>query len=270
MPGFAVVLEVLGSRRRIAFEGRRSFYAASTIKLALLVALFRAIDDGSVGLLDRIELGQPVVPVGPGQRARFSFPSALDGRPFELDAEERDAELAASTGSAATVGALAEAMITVSSNDATNLLLPPSGGPERVTSVARELGAGGVVMRRPIGDAAAARAGLSNEVDAAGLVRLLGAIARQEAASVDACRAMLEILKRQRFTDEIPSVLPASTVTASKNGWVTRILHDCALVFPADRPAYALAVLTSGFADQEAARSLIRAVSSWAWQEVRR
>jgi beta-lactamase class A len=214
------------------------FYAASTIKLAVLVALLRAVERGEVHLGDLVEVTE-------------EFPSAVDRSHYRLDPEDVDHELFDRFGAQARVGDLAEAMIVISSNEATNLLLPLAGGPDGVSRVASALGASELLMERGIGDRAAAAAGLSNTVTAAGLVALMLAVARDQAGSATSCATMRAVLSRHQLRQGIARGLPEGSVVASKSGFVTGIVHDVGLVMARDRPSYALAVLTEGVSSKE-------------------
>jgi beta-lactamase class A len=226
----------------------RQFYAASTMKLAVLIAAYRRWDRGE------LDLAEPL-------RVRTKFRSLVDGSWFAMDPEEVDGGLAARQGEQLALGELVERMITISSNEATNLVLERVGL-EEVASVLSDLNTKRTVVARPIGDRAARRAGITNLVTPADLARLLAAIELGEAAGSSACREMLGILTRQHYRDEIPAGLPSGARTANKNGWVTGILHDAALVWPPTGEPYCLAVCTEGFAEREVARAAIRGVAA--------
>ena len=94
-----------------SFGAERVFHAASTIKLAILLALFHASETGRLRLSDRLHV-------------RNRFRSQADGMPFFLQADrDGDPELYHSVGRTASLASLAETMIVRSSNLATNLLL---------------------------------------------------------------------------------------------------------------------------------------------------
>src|SRR5439155_5361650 len=107
----AVALHDLETGFRFSLRGDRWFHAASTIKVAVLLAIFRAADEGRLRLDHSLHV-------------RNRFFSAADGFPFHLN-RDSDAmpELYESIGRTAKISALAEGMITASSNLATNLLL---------------------------------------------------------------------------------------------------------------------------------------------------
>src|SRR5919106_3685628 len=86
------------------FNGDRWFHAASIIKVALLVALFDARDQGRFRLGSRLHV-------------RNRFLSVADGQPFRIDAaRDADAEVHAAVGRTMRVRQLARHMIITSSN----------------------------------------------------------------------------------------------------------------------------------------------------------
>src|SRR5207253_11467860 len=97
----------LESGFRFSLAGDRWFHAASTIKVALLLAVFRAADEGRLRLDHSLHV-------------RNRFLSAADGSVFHVSAD-RDAtpELYQAIGRTAKISALAHAMICGSSNLAT-------------------------------------------------------------------------------------------------------------------------------------------------------
>src|SRR5438552_4916128 len=107
----AVAAHDFESGLRFSLRGDRWFHAASTIKVAVLLAVFRAADEGRLYLDDSLHV-------------RNRFISAADGSPFCLSPES-DAipELYQLVGRTAKTSKLAEGMIAASSNLATNLLL---------------------------------------------------------------------------------------------------------------------------------------------------
>jgi beta-lactamase class A len=206
-------------------------YAASTMKLAVLVALFRAAERGDV------DLGSEVV-------VRNEFTSVLPGGgEFAIDFED-DNDPLMRLGEVVTLRWLAERMIVRSSNIATNVLIGIVGT-DAVNRVWRDVGATHSVTGRGIEDAAAREAGISNLVTAADLAALVSAIALGTAARAESCAEMMRILEAQEYRDDLPRGLPPGTRVACKNGWVTGVRHCAAVVFPAGAPAYTLVVCST-------------------------
>jgi beta-lactamase class A len=222
-------------------------YAASTIKLALLVAAYRRSDAGSLDLDSTVTVHE-------------DFASVRGGR-FRLDrGYDNDDEPWGCLGQAVPLRWLARRMIVRSSNLATNLLLERVGF-AAVAEALRACGATASALRRPIGDAAA---GTSNVVTAADLAAVLGAVETGRAAAPAACEELRDVLGAQEYRDWIPSGLPPGAWVGSKGGWVDEILHDAALIRPPDAPPYVLVVCTTGTSH---AADLIRAVAAASWAD---
>ena len=159
----AVALLDLESGFRFSLAGDRWFHAASTIKLAVLLAIFRAADEGRLRLDSSLHV-------------RNRFVSAADGSPFRVDpSSDAMPELYQKIGRTAKISALTEGMIVASSNLATNLLLDLLGV-EYARNVQRDAQVSGVELRRGVEDRAAHRKGIDNEATADGLLTLLSAL----------------------------------------------------------------------------------------------
>ena len=225
-----------------------SMHAASTMKLPVLIELFRRVDAGTLSL-DR------TLPV------ENRFVSIVDGSPYTLDKDDdSDADLYARIGGPVTVRNLAERMITRSSNFATNLLIALLDA-KTVNATAHALGARSIQVLRGVEDTKAFQKGLNNTTTARDLGLLLVAVETQRAASRKSCKAMKDILMRQEFNDEIPAGLPAGTPVAHKTGWITGTLHDAAIVYPKGSKPYVLVVLTRKIEKEKEAQKLIADLS---------
>jgi beta-lactamase class A len=228
-----------------------SHYPASTIKLPVLMALLRdrtaglAAAQGSVTVHDR-------------------FSSATGGAFELLQSDDQDDETWARLGTEATLLDLADRMITVSSNIATDLIIEAIGF-ESVQSSVADLGLEGRLrVDRLIGDTAAEEAGISNSVTASALATLMATIA----GGVDNDSATaLGILARQTHRDMIPAGLPVGTWSASKGGWVPGVKHDVALVRPCAAPEYVLAVCTTADLPDAAGMELVARLSAVTWEQ---
>lgn len=224
--------------------GDSVFHAASTMKLPVMMELFRAADRGALALDQEILLVN-------------QFASVADGSPYALSpADDSDSAAYALVGRRVAVRELVRRMIVRSSNLATNAVIALAD-PVRTTATARALGATRIEVRRGVEDNPAFRAGIINTTTAPDLAALLSALERGTAASPASTRAMLDILAAQEHNDEIPAGLPSGTRVAHKTGWITGVLHDAALVYPAGRPPYVLVVLTRGIPDVQVARRAI-------------
>jgi len=231
-----------------------SFHAASTMKVPVMIELYRQAERGW------LSLDQPILLVN-------QFGSIVDGSPFSVDAgEDSDSSMYRRVGERVPVRELLERMIVRSSNLATNALIAIVGA-ERANATAHELGARKIRVLRGVEDQKAYDAGLSNSTTARDLATLMMAIERKRAASPKSCEEMKGILLRQEFNDEIPAGVPAGTPVAHKTGQITAVLHDAAIVYPRGRQPYVLVVLTKSIPDEKVARALIADLSRIVYQD---
>lgn len=248
-----VVLHDLRDGYRVDLAADSTFHAASTMKVPVMIEIFRRVDAAA------LSLDQAILLVN-------SFGSIVDGSTYSLDAgADSDSSLYAKVGERVTVRELMERMIVRSSNLATNALIAVVGAHD-ANATARALGATRIHVRRGVEDGKAYERGLNNTTTAADLAALLVAIERGTAASPASCRAMRDILLRQEFSGEIPAGLPPGIPVAHKTGSITATLHDAALVYPPGRAPYVLVVLTAGIPDERVARALIADISRITWE----
>ncbi|HEY7413080.1 MAG TPA: serine hydrolase [Vicinamibacteria bacterium] len=214
-----------------AYNGDAWFHAASTMKLAVLLGVYRQVVGRELGLEEPVHV-------------RNKFTSIVGRKPFKLElSRDADPEVYAQLGRTMSVKELAYHMITTSSNFATNLLVDVVGV-EAIQAALRELGVDGVTVLRGVEDQAAFEAGLNNEVTANGLLRLLRQVADGRAFSPEACADMLEILLDQRFKSGIPAGLPRAARVAHKTGNISTVDHDAGIVYLQNRRPYVLVILT--------------------------
>jgi beta-lactamase class A len=213
------------------------FHAASTIKLAVLLGVFRQVDRGE------LTLDAPV-------HVRNRFTSIVNQEPFMLDlGRDADPDVYGHLGKTLTVRELAYFMITKSSNLATNLLVDVVGIPT-IQHALDELEIDGIKLLRGVEDQRAFETGLNNEVTAHGLLKLLRLIAEGKAYSQNACDEMLEILLDQQYRSGIPAGLPKAARVAHKTGNISTVHHDAGIVYLDGRKPYVLVILTQFPAEQ--------------------
>ncbi|HEY2806379.1 MAG TPA: serine hydrolase [Gemmatimonadales bacterium] len=228
----------------ILIDADTRFHAASTMKVPVLIQVFRDIDAGRFGLHDKIIVTN-------------DFHSLADSSVFHLDrADDSDSSLYLKIGLPVEVEELATLMITKSSNLATNILIDKVGA-SRVQATLHELGADSVRVLRGVEDTPAFRAGMNNTTTARGMARVLASIVDATAASPQSCGTMVGILQHQTFNDGIPAGLPRHTRVAHKTGWFTGVHHDAAIVYWDGRPRYILVIMTRGIPDQSHSATLM-------------
>jgi beta-lactamase class A len=244
-------------------------YAASTMKAAVLAALYRAAEAGT------LDLDAPVPVANDFASAKPRAPRFTNDQGYD-----QDDDVWALLGGVSTLRWLARRMIVRSSNFATNLVLAHVGVPA-VAEVLRIVGVTRMRVERGIEDADAREAGIDNIVTARDLALLLGVIAvdaaggdagdRERLAAPATCEAMLEVLFAQEHMEDLGAGLPPGTRIAHKNGWITGVRHGAGIVFPDDAPPYAIVVCTTtplaDTEDGDDACTLIAQLAAASWAD---
>jgi beta-lactamase class A len=250
----AVSLHDHESGFQFSMNGDRVFHAASTIKVAILLALFKAIDEGRMRTSDPLHV-------------RNRFRSAVDRTPFVLDSNSDGyPQLYRSVGRTARLGDLAESMIIWSSNLATNLLLEHVGA-EYAAGVLKDAGIEGVHLRRGVDDNKAHEKGMNNETTADGLVQLFQVL-RGDFLSKESREAVIHILLNQKFDSMIPAGLPAHATAAHKTGEISTVCHDAGLVYLPERQPYIVAILTEVQSAGDSRRATVASISKLIYESL--
>ncbi len=208
--------------------------SASVIKVLVLAELLRQADRGSLYLDEELEV----------RREDLVDDSEM------LEGEELPARMP--------LRRLAEGMITLSDNAATNLLIRRVGM-GRVNDLASDLGLRGTCLRREMMDLAARARGEENLTSASDTVVLLGEIWGGPSISSASRALALDLLLGQRIGSRIPVTLPPGARYAHKTGELQGVENDAGLVLLPGR-TFALAVLVRG--DVECALSPVGAAIS--------
>jgi beta-lactamase class A len=249
----AVALRTLDGQIELLIQPDVPFHAASTMKVPVMIELFRQAAEG-------------LIPLDTPMAVRNEFHSIVDGSVYKLsEGDDSDVDVYAKVGETMTPRQLCEAMITVSSNLAANILIEKLGA-ENIQRIVHAMGADGMKVLRGVEDDKAFEKGLNNATTARSLLVMLTKIAQGEAVSPVASRAMADMLSRQRFRDGIPAQLPEGTRVAHKTGNITKIHHDAAIVY-GPRP-FVLVVLVRGIEDQKVSGPLIAAIARTAYDAI--
>jgi len=232
-----------------------SMHAASTMKVPVMIELFRQVDSRGLSLDQKILLVN-------------QFGSIVDGSPYSLDSgDDSDSSVYSMVGQRVSVRDLMYHMITRSSNLATNALIALVGA-QRTTAAMRSLGANEIQVLRGVEDDKAYERGMNNMTTARDLAIIMQAIQENRAASPASCEQMRQILLHQEFNDAIPAGLPSGTPVAHKTGQITAHMHDAAIVYPGGASPYVLVILTRGIADEKVAKSLMADISRMVYEHV--
>jgi len=244
----AVAYYDLATGRELLINPDVSFHAASTMKVPVMMEIFRQAAAGALSLDQRIPI-------------KNDFASIVDGSHYSLTPDsDSEQSLYTRAGQTETIRELMRLMITVSSNFATNLLIERVT-PERVMDLMHTLGAEHIRVLRGVEDGKAFQQGLNNTTTARDLMIILRRIAERRAVSAKASDEMIKIMLDQKFNEGIPAGLPGKARVSHKTGSITKINHDAAIVYPRGQKPYVLVVLTRGIEDEKLAHKLIADIS---------
>lgn len=212
------------------------FHAASTMKVPVMIELFKQASEGKLDLKDSILL-------------KNEFKSIVDGSLFSMAInDDSDDIIYKQIGSRVALKDLMHSMITVSSNLATNVLIELVDA-KKTTATMRNLGAKNIDVLRGVEDQKAYDQGLSNSTTGRDLMIIMEAIANHTAGKQEDCDAMLAILKDQQHNDMIPLYLPKEVTVAHKTGSITGVHHDAGIVYLPDGSSYILVLLSKNLKD---------------------
>jgi len=229
-------LDLSNKDNAILINVDEEFHAASTMKVPVMIEIYKQQNEGLINLNDSIVLIN-------------EFKSIVDGSLYKMDiGDDSDDVIYNKIGTKQTLYDLMVPMITVSSNLATNALIEIVGS-KKTTQTMRGLGAENIKVLRGVEDQKAYDLGLSNSTTARDLMVIMKAIANGTAGTKTDCEAMLSILKDQQWNDMIPKYLPKDIEIAHKTGSITGVHHDAAIVYPRDGKAYVLVLLSKNLKD---------------------
>jgi beta-lactamase class A len=229
-------------------EADELFYAASTVKLAVLAAVARAIADGTVAL---------ETPLTSTDTFRSDAPGTPD---FRIDPDDIDPGMPA-PGTPMPLAEVVERMIVVSSNEATNMV-SDLVGLDAIGAVLTDAGATSSTYGCKYSDFAAGALGATRFTTARDLAALMSAVVTGTLGGPDWTSWMTAMLGRQHdglLTAHVPDGVPRG----SKSGEVDAIRHDVAFVGEPGPDALVIAVCTRGY-EKPAAEEALRAIGSLA------
>lgn len=209
-----------GERVSWARHGDSPFLSASTIKVAILVAVAQAIDRGALRHDDR-RSARPV--------------DTITGSGVLKGLEP---------GLSLTIDDHAWLMIAISDNTASNVLIE-AVGLDAVRAATTSLGLAGTHLRRPFLGVLPSDDLPRNQITASDLVSTLAAILDGRAASTESCQWMRTLLAQQQYVERLGRDLPDGVSFAGKSGSLDGTVHDAAIL---DGPGgqVIIAILTSG------------------------
>jgi beta-lactamase class A len=212
--------------------------AASTIKIPVMVEVFRQLGIGKFDLNTRVKLLRSDKDWGSGDLA------------------------GARVGSSYPVSRLLALMIDVSDNTATNMLIRLVGRPH-INQEMEDLGLTHTRLTDFIrSEGPHIRWALRSSP--ADMARLLRAMAKKQLVDEWSSGEMLAILRGQQHNSLLPEPLPEGTDIAHKTGTLHDTLNDVGIVYEGSAP-YVIAVMTTDLRTLSSGRRFIRGVSRLAY-----
>lgn len=235
---FAVAACNLGTGEQILIHPDEVFPSASVIKIPVLAALMAARDEGLLQLTNRATVRQSDIVGGSGVLLEMH------------------------TGLEVTLEDLANLMIVVSDNTATNMLIDRVGV-DYIEAFLQSHHFERTKLQRRLFDMEARARGRDNLLTARDVSRLLEMIYRHKIPPLtpESCEHCMEIMGRQQCRDKIPLLLPKSAKVANKTGGLDDVSHDAAIVQPEGGSPYTLVVLSQGWPSVRKADLTIAAIS---------
>jgi len=236
----------LSDGRVLLRNADRVFPAASSIKLAILLELYRQDQEARAGAQGKAKLDD-IYAFDPKDLVEDS--QIMAGlTPGVTRVTNRD---------------LAQFMVAVSDNAAANILYDRVGR-DNVNALLRGLGLSKTTLRRKMMDIAAARRGDENVATPQEMIRLLEAIYKEKALNKQSTAEFIKQLSTLKDS-YIPRYLPEGVQIANKPGELEGVRTDSGIVFAPNRP-FAISVMTAYDRDEKAAGHAISEVALEAYR----
>jgi len=219
----------------------RVFPAASSIKIAILLELYRQDQEARTGAKGKAKLDDI-----------YTFD------PKDLVEDSRIMAGLTAGVTRVTNRDLAQFMVTVSDNAAANVLIDRVGK-DNVNAMLHSLGLSKTMLRRKMMDVAAARRGEENVATPQEMVRLLEAIYKEKVLDKQATAEFIKQLSTSKQS-YIPRYLPENVQVANKPGELEAVRTDSGIVYAQNRP-FAISVMTAYDRDEKAAGRAISDVA---------
>ena len=220
----------------------RVFPTASSIKIAILLELYRQDQEARAGAKGKAKLNE-LYTFDPKDLVEDS--QIMAGlTPGVTRVTNRD---------------LAQFMVAVSDNAATNVLIDRVGM-QNVNATLRSLGLTKTMLRRKMIDIAAARRGDENVSTPQEMARLLEMIYKGKALNQELTGDLIKQLKTLKKDSYLSYELPTGVDIADKPGSLEGVRNDSGIIFAQNRP-FAISVMTAYDRDEKAAERAIGEVA---------
>jgi beta-lactamase class A len=228
--------------RILLHNADRVFPAASSIKIAILLELYRQDHEAHAGAKVKARLDD-VYTFDPKDLVEDS--QIMAGLSPEVTrVTNRD---------------LAQFMVAVSDNAAANVLIDRVGM-QNVNATLRSVGLTKTMLRRKMMDIAAARRGDENVSTPQEMARLLEVIYKGKALNKELTDRLIKQLKTLKKDSYLSYELPTGVEFADKPGTLDGVRTDSGIIFAKNRP-FAISVMTAYDRDEKAAERAISKVA---------
>ena len=221
----------------VEVAGNAETPAASTIKLPILIAFFKAVDEGRITVDQALAMQSNQIAGGSGD---------MQGQP---------------PGTRYTALEVATQMIINSDNTATNMMIDLLGGPQVLNQQFADWGLTMTVLRNPLPDIEG-----TNTTSAQDLVRMIAHLHKGDILSLRSRDRVMNILQRTYNKKLLPAGVSETTISYNKTGNIGEVLGDVALMDLANGKRYAIAALVRRPENDGRAQELIRRISQAVYQ----
>jgi beta-lactamase class A len=236
----AVEVLDLSTGYHVGYNAGESMPAASTIKIPVMVEVFRQLEQDRFDLTRRVTLLEGDKDYGSGELC-----------------DEPD-------GSTYPVEYLLQQMISISDNTAANMLIRLVGR----HAINREMRRLGLHHTRLLTSVRTTRWAVRQDLRTSptDMVRLLSLMARRKLVDEWSSNEMISILEGDQINTLLPEPLPPDVPIAHKTGSFFDTLDDVGIVYEADAP-YVIAVMTTHLPSLSVGRTFIRSLSLMTYDE---
>ncbi len=223
----------------LSVNGETVYPTASMIKVPILMALFQAVEAGTVRLDERLVMTRDVMAGGSGN--------------LRLQPQ----------GSEFSVLETATKMITISDNTATNMIIKRLGGVKVLTQQFRQWGLQQTTLNNYLPDIEGTNVSTPQE-----LVQILALLDQPRLLSPQSRAQILTIMQQVRDRRLLPSGLGRGAAIAHKTGDIGFILGDTGIVQTPSGKRYLAAILVKSKHAHPSAKDFIRQVSQMVYNYV--
>ena len=221
----------------VDINGNKSIASASTIKLPILVAFFQDLEAGKIDTKEPLTMTKDMIASGSGD---------MRSKPV---------------GSKFTTLEVADKMMRISDNTATNMLIARLGGMDELNKRFRSWGLTATTLNNKLPDVQG-----TNTTSAKELVQVMGMVTKGQLVSKTTSQRIIDIMAGNERRHLLPKGLGTGARIANKTGFIGAMLGDVGLVELPTGKRYVVAVMVERPRHDPRAETLIPSISRSAYQ----